>query len=594
MKSTLAAFTIAALRGHAPFDEMDADPLGFLADRLALAYYARSALIVGPESGVVDRLYIVKQGQVRGRGMPSSEPAADTVFGTGECFPLDALVGGRPTVYEYRAAGDVFCWELPAADFSALLGRSTPFHAFCTNHLAALLERAHRAQRAQTGAALSDDAGMLAPLRSVLARAPVFSAPQTPVREVLLTMRTQRIGSMVIASADRVPVGILTTADVLDRIAAPQASVDEPVSSLMTPRPLTLEEDATLADAAIAMARRGIRHIVVTRDGKLTGVVSERDLLALQRVSLRRTAERIQAAGTAVELAEAAADIRAVAHHLLAHGIAAEQLTAMVSALNDALTHRLIDLFAMEHALAGSWCWMALGSEGRMEQTFVTDQDNALIFVGANTDRLLAFAEVVNRALDAAGFPLCKGEIMARNPRWCLSKEEWRSVFEGWIRNPHPEALLNASIFFDFRPLAGEARRAGDLREEVLALTKANRAFLQALTANALQSVPPLGLLSDFSSEELDLKGAGARIFVDAARVLALAEAIAETGTARRLRARGEVRAADAFHFIQGMRLRHGNRLKVGDLSRLERRVLKESLREAALLQQRIRMDFRL
>jgi len=588
----LAERTLAALRGHAPFDRMDADSLRFLADRVTLAYYARSTLIRGPDGVPVDRLYILKQGQVRGQGSPSGEPAADIVLGAGECFPVGALIGRRATVYEYRAESDVFCWELPAGDFHALVERSRAFRAFCTNHLTELLERARRAQRALSSEALTDEAGMLAPLRSVLARPAVWCVPDTPVREVLKTMRAQRIGSMVVANADGVPLGILTTVDVLEKIAAPQASVEAPVSSLMTPQPVTLEEDATLADAAIVMASRGIRHIVVTRDGKLTGVVSERDLFALQRVSLQRTAERIQVAKSAAELVDAAADIRGLLRNLLARGVAPEQLTAIASALNDALTHRLIDLRSNAHALHGHWCWLALGSEGRMEQTFVTDQDNALLFADAEKNRLLAFADEVNRALDAAGYPVCKGDIMARNPRWCLSAEEWRRVFDGWIRTPEPEALLNASIFFDFRPLAGEARLAGALRDSVLAQTKANRGFLRALTENALRSRPPLGLLHDFSADTLDLKASGARPFVDAARVLALAEGIAETSTARRLRARNEAKAAEAFHFIQGLRLRHGNLLAVGSLSALERRVLKEALREGVLIQQRIGMDF--
>ena len=592
--ATLAASTISALRTHAPFDRMDGDSLRFLANRVALGYYTGESVVLTPGGTPVDRLYIVKSGQVRGRGSAPGEPSADVVLGPGECFPVGALIGRRATVYEYAAESDVFCWELPAADFHALVGRSKEFHAFCTNHLAELLERAHRAQRAHSSEALADEAGMLAPLRSLLVRPAVSCAPETPVREVLKIMRAKRIGSMIVASAEAVPLGILTAVDVLERIAEPQASVELPVSALMTARPVTLEEEATLVDAAIVMARNGIRHVVVTRDGKLTGVVSERDLFAHQQVSLGRTAKRIQVAASAPELAVAAGDIRRSVRDLFARGVGSEQVTAIASALNDALTHRLIDLVSRSHALEGQWCWLALGSEGRTEQTFVTDQDNALIFSGAEKERLLAFADEVNRALDAAGFPLCKGDIMARNPRWCLSADEWRSVFDGWIRSPQPEALLNASIFFDFRPLAGEARLAGVLRKGVLAQTRASRSFLRALTENALSSRPPLGLLQDFSADTLDLKASGARPFVDAARVLALAEGIAETSTARRLRAKGEASAVEAFHFIQGLRLRRGNVIEVRELSALERRVLKEAFRESALLQQRIRLDFEL
>lgn len=595
MGEILTAGAVAGLKEHAPFDEMDAASLRFLAEHLAVAYYPRGSLIVGPASGTVDRLFIVRQGTVRGSGSVANQPAADVVLGAGECFPIGALVGRRPTVYDYRSEGDVFCWELAAPQFHRLVEMSPRFHAFCTNHLAALVERSHRALRAETGEALADDAGMLAPLRTVLRRPAVSCAPETPLREVLKTMRAERIGSMLVAGPDRVPLGIFTTVDVLEKVAEPQASVEAPVSSVMTPDPVTLEEDATLADAAIQMARYGIRHIVVTRDGRLAGVVSERDLFALQRVSLRRTAERIHVSDSVDELARAAEDIRTLARHLLAHGVAAEQLTAMVSALNDSLSYRIIQVLLKSHELKGAWCWLALGSEGRMEQTFVTDQDNALIVEHAEDRQpFLAFADAVNRALAAAGFPLCRGDIMARNPKWCLTGQEWRRVFDDWIRNPLPQALLNAAIFFDLRPLAGEARLAGTLREGVLGQTKANRTFLRGLTQAALQGAPPLGLLKDFSADELDLKAQGARIFVDAARVLALADGIAETSTARRLRAKGLVQAAEAFHFIQGLRLRLGNKVRVAALSAIERRILKEAFREAALLQQRIKLDFQL
>jgi CBS domain-containing protein len=227
-----------------------------------------------------------------------------------------------------------------------------------------------------------------------------------------------------------------------------------------------------------------------------------------------------------------------------------------------------------------------------MEQTFVTDQDNALIYSG-DRGELAAFADEVNRNLDACGFPLCKGDIMARNPRWCLSPAEWRGVFDGWIRNTDPQALLGASIFFDFRPLAGDARLAGALRDQVLSQTRGNRAFCRALAQSALESRPPLGLLADFTADELDLKLAGVRPFVDAGRVLALAAGAAQTGTAERLRGAREAAAVDAFHYVQTLRLKGGgNRVRVADLTPIDRRVLKEAFRQGALLQQRLRLDF--
>ena len=621
--SPLLQSTIEALRAHAPFDLMEPEVLRRLAARLSVAYYARGQTVIEADSGVVDRLCIVRQGRVRG-GAAGAAQAADVVLGAGECFPVGALVGRRATAYSYRAEGDCFCWELPAAEFHALLESSAHFRDFCLDHIAALLDRSHRARRAAAFESLGEGVDMLAPLRSAIAREPVSCGPETTVADVVRSMHERRIGSMVVVDAGQVPLGIFTTPDVLSRVTLPQAAMSTPVGQLMTPRPVTLEEQAPLVEAALAMARHVIRHVVVTRDGRLAGVISERDLFALQRASLPRTAERLRAAQSVEQLAQSAAETRLLARHLLAQGLDAEHVTQVTSALNDSLAQRLIELAAARHALPARWCWLALGSEGRLEQTLATDQDNALIFEASSDTEgarraLLAFAGEVNLGLQACGFPLCPGDIMARNPRWCLSAEEWRRVFGDWIRNNNPEALLNAAIFFDFRPVAGDAALAGSLREAVLGQTRASAAFARAMVENATSSRPPLGLLDGFVADDagsfpgtIDLKASGARPFVDAARILSLAHALAPTSTAARLRAAAAAGAlpqeeasasVDAFHYVQSLRLRRQyleggfpegaeNRIDPEKLNAVDRRILKAAFRQAALLQQRLRLDF--
>jgi len=604
--SPLVSTTIAELRRFAPFDEMEPEAIGFLAARLRIAYYPRGASIVGPESGEVDRLYLIRKGAVRrSRGGP------ELILSPGECFPIGALIGRRAASYSYQSEEDTFCWELAAEDFHRLLATSPRFHAFCSNHLAVLVERSNRALREQAGEGLLDAAGMLAPLRLALARSPVSCAPDTAIGEALKTMQAQRVGSMVVADAERRPIGIFTQPDALARVALPQVALTEPIARVMTPDPVTLDEDATLAEAAIAMARHGIRHVVVARQGKFAGVISERDLFALQRVTLSHTSQRIHFANTLEELMAAAGDVRKLTRQLLAQGVAAEHLTAMASALNDALTQRLIAIVAARHELSGQWCWLALGSEGRMEQTFATDQDNALIHAdGGAKNAFLAFADEVNHGLAACGFPLCTGDVMASNPLWCLTPAEWRSLLRQWIERPGGEALLNATIFFDFRPLAGDARLAVELREHVSAMVKERNAIWRALAQSALRIKLPLGVLRDFASDEpFDLKLYGALTFVEAARVFALAHGIAHTGTAARLRAAHEAgalsaedadAAVSAFHYVQGLRLKR-QALRQGDpnhvaptaLNAIDRRVLREALRQAAMLQDVMRVHYR-
>ena len=167
-------------------------------------------------------------------------------------------------------------------------------------------------------------------------------------------------------------------------------------------------------------------------------------------------------------------------------------------------------------------------------------------------------------------------------------------MFDDWIRNTRSRARCStpASSSTSARSPATRAWRA-TLRDTVLAQTKANRTFCRALAQGALETRPPLGLLADFNADELDLKLLGARPFVDAARVLALAAGAPETGTAGACAPRARRSRWMLSIIVQTLRLRSGgNRVRVAELNAIDRRVLKEAFRQATLLQQRVRLDF--
>jgi CBS domain-containing protein len=398
----------------------------------------------------------------------------------------------------------------------------------------------------------------------------------------------------------------------------------------MTRDPLTLPGHTLAYEAALAMTARGIRHVLVLDDaGRLGGVVSERELFSLQRLGLGELSMEIRMAKGVDTLAQLADEIRRLARLLVEQGVAAEQLTLFVSVLNDRLCQRILDLERNVHAIDRiAWCWLAFGSEGRLEQTFATDQDNGLLFEShagerpkAARARLLPFARAVNEALDTCGFPLCKGNVMASNPELCLTYDEWKAKLNGWLQNSDPQALLDAAICFDFRALAGDTRLADRLREWMLALTRTRQNFLRLMAENALQAKPPLGWLRDFTTEEentINLKLNGVRPFVDVARVLALGRGLPQTNTAERLRAAGKAGAlapgeaeatSAAFFFLQQVRLRHqaqfagslaeqpedaANHIDPGSLHELDRRTLREAFRLARDLQSRLAMDYHL
>jgi len=331
----------------------------------------------------------------------------------------------------------------------------------------------------------------------------------------------------------------------------------------------------------------------------------------------------------ALDLLEAtpvlARHLREYLYEAVAGGLDGCVATQLISDFNDRLSARVIDLTARRHRLPPvSWCWLALGSEGRHEQTFLTDQDNGLIFNAANAQEaaplrqlFLPFAQEVNQRLADCGFALCNGQVMAGNPAWCLSVDEWRQQFIDWVRRPEPMALLHASIFFDLRPLFGALELGEQLRSLLLSMTVATPAFLHLMAVNALQAEVPLnfrGELAVDDNDAVDLKKFGSRIFVDAARIFALASGARAVNTADRLAAAGagaglqdsEVASARAaFGHVLRLRLAHQSaafaagrlvdyRLKPADLNEMDRVILREALKQAKRLQQRLKLNYSL
>lgn len=617
--------TVEFLRRHPPFNEMDDGALRLIAARARLGYYAKGARIVGPEDGVVRTLHIVQRGLAR-QESPDAPGSRDGMqFGPGDMFPLNALLGGRATTSLYVAAEDLFCYEVDAAAIEELIRSSPVFQRYATGRMDALLRQARAALRSAYGDETISDRPLMRPLSSAIKRGPVTCPVDTPLRGALEVMARQRIGAVVAVDDTGAPKGIFTERDLVRHAAGGTLDLSRPLSAFMTPDPISLPVTATLYEAGLLMAQHGIRHLLVCDGGKLAGVVSERSLFALQRMSMREVVTAIDLADSLDALRAAAGEIRGLAKTLLAQGVGAEPLTGLVSTLNDRLTARILTLEAANHDLSGiRLCWLALGSEGRHEQTISTDQDNAILFEAAGDPqaaraRLLPFAKAVNLALDACGFPLCKGEIMASNPAWCLSAAEWRSRFGDWVRNPLPEALLNASIFFDFRGLWGELALAQALGAWLTELTREDQRFLRIMAENALASRPPLGFFGDFQTSgegeargTIDLKAQGTRVFTDAARIVGLASGAGVQNTAARLRHAAAARQVpaeeveamvDAFYFILLLRLRQqhldaapggGNRIDPRALHELDQRILKEAFRQARKLQKRLALDYQL
>ncbi len=631
--TTVAAEVVAALRPHAPFAAMAERDVVRLARAARLVYFPPGDVVLAPGHARPDHCYLVKQGSVRGEQPGADGP--DTALFTltaGEMFPLGALVGERAPTSTYRAAQDTFCLVFPAAEFDALMAASPVFRDFCTRRLAYLLDAVRASVQAEYVGGVTARHDLSTPLRSLVRGAPVTVAPGVAISDALALMETRRIGSVPVVDGAGLPLGIFTRHDVIGRVALPQVNLRTAIAEVMSTPAQTLALEANAADAALAMVQGGLRHLVLTEaDGRVGGVVSERDLFQLHRLSAREMSQAMRHAGDLPTLVQCAADIRALSHALLAQGVGSGPLMKTISGLNDRLTARVIDLVRVEYDLSGvDWCWLGLGSEGRAEQTIPTDQDNALLFVPNDPDTpearavadLVPFARAVNEALGRCGFPLCRDDTMAGNARWCLSLAEWQSQFGHWIARGDAKAVRDAAIFFDFRAVAGSAEIAEALRADVTEHARATPAFRKHLADDARRHRPPLSWTGHIAEttdaagvEGFDVKLFGTQPMTDAARVMALSAGVAATGTVERLR--GAARAdgvsesdvatwCDTFEYLQMLRLRtqhrrlahelppaaNSNLVPVARLSALDRRVLKEALRQVRKLQQRLALDY--
>jgi CBS domain-containing protein len=611
--------TLQFLQRFPPFNQMENAHLAYLVEQCLLRFYAPGETIIKPADGPVEHFYIVKQGRVMGERPHSAKGGTETTFEitTGECFPLAALLGERATRTENKLA------------FIKLFALSGPFRDFALRGVSSLLDQVNQQVQQKSAQTLGTQYSLNTRLGELAMRHPVSCSPETPLREAVKLMHEQQVGSIVVINEQKAPVGIFTLRDLRQVVADGSGDFSESIAMHMTQAPFFLSPDHSAFDAAIAMTERHIAHVCLVKDHRLCGVVSERDLFSLQRVDLVHLARTIRNAPRVENLVTLRGEIGQLVERMLAHGASSTQITHIITLLNDHTVCRVIELTLADKGDPGvPFSWLCFGSEGRREQTLHTDQDNGILFEARDAAHaaqirglLLPIAQQINQSLALCGFTLCKGNIMAGNPELCLSRAEWARRFAAFVREATPENLLGSSIYFDLRVVWGDEQGCEQLRQQVLDQVADNRLFQRMMAENALRHRPPVGRFRDFvlsrkngEKATLDLKVQGLTPFVDGARLLALANGIEANNTLERLRqlvVKEVIEPLDgaayeeAYHFIQQARMQqhqlqtrenlpYSNRVDPDSLNHLDRRILRESLRQAQRLQSSLTLRYQL
>jgi CBS domain-containing protein len=461
---------------------------------------------------------------------------------------------------------------------------------------------------------------------------PVTCRPSVTVAEGAQLMTQRGIGSVIVAGEDGAPLGIVTDRDLRTRVVAPGLPPSTPISRVMSSPVLGIGPGELAFDALLEMMRRGLRHLAVTSEGRLLGVVSSHDLVLLQGAHPVGLAREIEAALSEDGLAALALRVPSVVRWLAAGGARATEIGRLVAELNDRLVRRALDLVLSATEAAGHgrppvpFAWLAAGSEGRREQTLKTDQDNGLVYQdppveqeGAAAAYFERIATDMGQTLARLGFPPCAGGFMASNPRWRQPERAWRQYFESWMETPAPEPLLRASLFFDLRPVAGAEEVGRALWEWVCERAPSHTLFLRHMAKAALERQPPLGFFGGFVVErsgghkdQLDLKARGVFPITQAMRTYALSLGVRDTNTLDRLAAAGarglftapEVAdLSDAYEIMARLRLAHqltcldagrppDNFLDPRTLGKADRLLLKEAFKTIAWVQRHLEDRF--
>lgn len=451
----------------------------------------------------------------------------------------------------------------------------------------------------------------------VMRKPPCDIAEDATLAEIARRMDEEERGALLVRNRYGQHAGILTERDVTRALGRHgDAALRLTAADIMTADIVAIRETAFVFRAIGRMRRLNLRYLPVTDDaGRYTGMVSARALLRLRALEGQVIADGLDVARNAAELARARAALPDLAATLLGEGSRAVEIAAVISGIYADITARAAAIVEADMTAAGEpppapWCMLILGSGGRGESLLSPDQDNAIIHAGSTEDDgwYARAGERIAALLDDAGIPYCKGGVMAKNTGWRGNQGQWRSRVTDWIRRPAPEALLNVDIFYDLRPVYGALRLGEALRNEALAAARGSRPFLRLLAEQTAQIHPAIGLFGRLREKEgrVDLKLGGLLPLVSAARVMALARGIAETGTGARLRAAcagprsplGDedlTRLTDAHELLLTLVLRQqiadlaagrapGSRVDATALPKRDRARLKAALKHVALL----------
>jgi CBS domain-containing protein len=581
------------VRAQPPFDQLGEEDVRLLERHLETVYFPSGKRIFSPADPVPEHLYVVRKGVVR-----IKPPVGEArLIEEGETFGLPPVKGTNTAGAIVVADEDVLAHRIPSDVFDRLLTNPSVAGFFVRS----LPQRLQHLADIQMSSLAGD---MAVPLDKLLARPVVSSSKDTTVRQAARAMSENRISSLVI-EAD--PPGIVTDRDLRNRVLAYGLGPETPVHQVMSSPIKGLPKSTPTFGALMLMLDEGIHHVAVLDGGRVVGVVTDTDILRHQSktpIYLHKWIERLE---RPEDLAGYGNQVASMAQALLTAGLDPLEIGRVIATLNDAVTRRLLLIGTdAERTSSPDYAWIVFGSEGRMEQLLLTDQDNGLVLDDQAADDDGYFSDLstfVIEGLLQAGFPRCRGDCMATRLRY--PRKKWLQMFSSWIQRPDREAAFDAAIMFDMRRVGGSL----DLEEleNIMMKVGRNDSFMRRFAKVAIRTEPPLTFFRRIRGQDggLDLKTSAIGPIVAIAKLSSLEAGTRGVSTVERLATARDagtlpsdavMTLTEAFRFALRLRLSEqldayaaglplSNRVSLEKLSALERRHLREALMEIRNLQ---------
>ncbi|MEZ4912348.1 MAG: DUF294 nucleotidyltransferase-like domain-containing protein [Saprospiraceae bacterium] len=625
MKNEIVHRIYDFIREYPPFKYIDKDDLLALSTTAVVKYAPKNTPIFSVGEPPADFFYIVNTGAV---ALSNDRDEVLDVCDEGDVFGIRPLIAHSAYLLNAIAQEESVIYAIAINNFLPLLEKYNKISIYLATNFAVGTSTV----MSSIGVAQMKQRSIYSELYTVNAdKKPIHITQTHSIQDAAKLMTDHGIGSLIICDDSMKPTGIITDKDLRIKVVAGDCDKNTAVSEIMSNPVICMAPNKTLGEYQMILLANRISHVVITEDGTdkspLVAVISEHDLVVQQADNPAILIKEIMKSDNVNALADIRKKMTKLLKKYMEQDIAIPFITTIISELNDAIIKRCIQIseekLGVDTYSSIDYCWLTLGSEGRQEQLLLTDQDNALIYVQDDTiqnikEKCLALAGEVTSMLHTIGYEYCPADMMASNPQWCQSVDEWQRTFENWMFQPTEKDIMLSTIFFDYRPIYKNPELAKQLTQFVFSKMEGNSVFLHLLAKNALENPPPLSFFRNFVLEKngehkdsFDIKLRAMMPLVDAARVLILENRIwGINNTIERFKILAEhdtnnaelyTLAADAYAICLGMRTEHGLRnedsgryIKPDDMDKMDRLQLRNAFQPIDQLQQILKIRFQL